>query len=135
MTTRNLYFIDSAVTDYQSLLSQLPAESEWYLLDKSRDGIGQIADIVSRYHDLDAIQIISHGSPGTLYLGSSVVNNANLADYNNQLAAIGASLTATGDIFLYGCDVAAGDAGQRFVNDLAVITGADVAAKIGRAHV
>ena len=45
MTTRNLYFIDSAVTDYQSLLSQLPADSEWYLLDKSRDGIGQIAEL------------------------------------------------------------------------------------------
>ena len=119
MTTKSLYFIDAAVIDYQSLLSQLPADSEWYLLDKSRDGIGQIADIVSRYQELDAIQIISHGSPGTLYLGSSVVNNANLADYNNQLAAIGASLTATGDILLYGCDVAAGDAGQR----------------IGRAHV
>lgn len=50
------------------------------------------------------------------------------SSYQTQLQAIGSSLTETGDILLYGCNVAQGDVGVSFVNSLAQITGADVAA-------
>jgi methionine-rich copper-binding protein CopC len=41
---------------------------------------------------------------------------------------IGDSLTETGDMLLYGCNVAQGEAGLAFINTLAQFTGADVAA-------
>ena len=126
--TRTITFIDSRVADYQTLIAGLAEGTEWFLLDAGKDGIGQMETILSRYTGLDAIQVISHGSQGALYLGSTVLDSGNLSAYRTSLQAIGASLSATGDILLYGCNVAQGDAGIQFIESLAGITGADVAA-------
>ena len=61
-------------------------------------------------------------------MGSTVLTRSNLPDYSQQLRAIDARLTATGDMLLYGCNVAQGNEGQAFVNALAALTGSDVAA-------
>ncbi|WP_459743236.1 DUF4347 domain-containing protein, partial [Pseudomonas sp. 3A(2025)] len=132
MTTKNVVFIDSRVAGYQTLIVGFSADTEWHLLDTSQDGVKQIQRLLSGHADLDSVQVISHGSIGTLYLGSTVLNGENLAQYQTQLQAIGASLSASGDILLYGCDVAQGDAGISFVDALAKITGADVAASDDR---
>ncbi|MCM2320661.1 MAG: DUF4347 domain-containing protein, partial [Pseudomonas sp.] len=128
MTTRNIYFIDSRVADQQTLIDSLPADSEWYLLDADEDDITQMLAVLANYSELESIQILSHGAPGTLYLGNSVLDNASLASYSDQLASLGSSLAETGDILLYGCNVAEGEQGQLFVDTLALLTGADVAA-------
>ncbi|MCB1965970.1 MAG: DUF4347 domain-containing protein, partial [Candidatus Accumulibacter sp.] len=130
MTTaiRQVAFIDSRITDHQTVLAELAREAEWFVLDADEDGIEQMARILAGYRKLDAIQVFSHGSPGTLYLGSTVLNSGNLADYESRFAAVGTSLTETGDILLYGCNVAQGDHGLQFINSLAQATGADVAA-------
>jgi uncharacterized delta-60 repeat protein len=130
-TTKNLFFIDSHVADYETLIANLPMGSEWFLLNPEEDGIAQMVAVLSGYANLDSIQILSHGSPGTLYLGSTRLNNDNLANYSNPLAQIGGSLTETGDMLLYGCNVAQGEAGLAFINTLAQMTGADVAASEG----
>ena len=52
---------------------------------------------------IDAILVILHGSQGALYLGSTMLNSEGLASNDVQLAAIGNSLTDTGDILLYDC--------------------------------
>jgi hypothetical protein len=77
---------------------------------------------------LDSIQIFSHGSVGAIQIGTGELSNQNIADYQSQLVAIGSSLAETGDILLYGCNVAQRDEGQKFINALATKTGADVAA-------
>ena len=126
--TRTILFIDSDVSDYQSLLVGLDNNVEVHLLNSEQDGVLQIEAALQGRSGLDSIQIISHGSSGSLSLGSSVLNNSNLNSYTDALRQIGSSLTATGDILLYGCDVAQGNAGVSFVNQLANLTGADVAA-------
>ena len=128
MSTTSIFFIDSRVSDQQALISALPEGSEWFALDADLDGLAQMASVLAGYADLDAIQILSHGAAGTLYLGSTVLSTENLGSYQSQLADIGASLTASGDILLYGCDVALGEAGSSFIAGLADLTGADVAA-------
>ena len=125
--TRTVTFIDSRVADYQTLIDGLAEGTVWYLLDAATDGIQQMESILSGYTGLEAIQVISHGSPGTLYLGSTVLDSGNLAAYQSSLQAIGAGLCDTGDILLYGCNVAQGDAGIQFIESLAGITGAFVA--------
>lgn len=45
-----------------------------------------------------------------------------------DLALLGQHLTASGDILLYGCDVAQGYLGQEFIDLLANTTSADIAA-------
>jgi Ca2+-binding RTX toxin-like protein len=128
MTTKNIVFIDSRVASYETLIAGLSADTEWYLLNADSDGVEQMQQLLVRYSDLDSIQVISHGSLGTLYLGNTVLNGDNLHSYQTQLQAIGSSLTEIGDILLYGCNVAQGDSGLEFVNSLAQITGVDVAA-------
>lgn len=128
MTIKNIVFVDSRVASYEAIISSFGADTEWYLLDAEQDGIDQMQRILAGYSELDSIQIISHGSTGTLYLGSTVLNSNNLTTNQTQLQAIGSSLTETGDILLYGCNVAQGDVGVSFINSLAQISGADVAA-------
>jgi len=48
--------------------------------------------------------------------------------YQTQLATIGNALSDTGDLLLYGCNVAPGIQWQAFITALASVTGADVAA-------
>ena len=80
--------------------------------------------------DVQAIHIVSHGAQGKLYLGNSVITGNTLANHGSALATIGDSLSAQGDILLYGCEVAGGAAGQPFIQQLAAYTRADVAASI-----
>jgi len=114
------------------LIAGLGADTQWYLLNADQDGIDQMQLILANYSGLKSIQIVSHGSIGTLYLGSTVLRSGNLASYQNQMQAIGSSLTESGDILLYGCNVAQGDAGKLFIDSLANLTGADIAATSDR---
>jgi len=125
---KNIIFIDSRVEDFEALVANLGADTHWHILDTNQEGLVQMQQILADYLQLDSIQIVSHGSTGTLYLGSTILNGNNLSSYESQLQQIGASLTETGDILLYGCNVAKGDEGISFINLLAQMTGADVAA-------
>ena len=127
---RDLVIIDSAVPDAQTLIAGLKEGSRAFILDSSRDGLAQIAEIIDAngLHDLSSIQILSHGREGQVRVGSTTLTAADLPGHADALAAIGASLAADGDILLYGCDVGANPAGAQFLNDLARLTGADVAA-------
>ncbi len=85
----------------------------------------------SRYSILGGrrgLHIISHGTEGTLYLGSTTLNQRALDSYSTLLGQIGDQMSDSGDILLYGCNVASGITGQQFIGALASITNADVAA-------
>ena len=128
MTLKHLVFIDSRVAGQETLIAQLGIDTEWHLLDAGQDGVEQMQRLLAGRTGLDSIQVVSHGAAGTLYLGSTVLNAGNLGHYQIPLQAIGSSLTETGDLLLYGCNVAQGQMGASFVDALARITGADVAA-------
>jgi len=121
-------FIDSRVADIEALIAGLEPDTQVVILDATQDGVAQIAEALAGATNLDSIHIVSHGSSGALYLGSTVLNEENLDDYRNDLSQSGAALSEDGDILLYGCEVGAGSAGQRFIEQLSLLTGADVAA-------
>jgi Ca2+-binding RTX toxin-like protein len=87
-----------------------------------------MVEYLSGRSSYDSIQIISHGSPGSIWLGSSVLDASTLDAYAFQLSTIGNSLTENGDLLLYGCNVGAGAVGESFIEKLSEMTGADVAA-------
>jgi uncharacterized delta-60 repeat protein len=128
MSTKSIVFVDSRVANYKSLIDSLTEPAEVFVLDGASDGLTQMADRLYGRTGIDAIHVISHGSVGALYLGSTVLDGDNLASYQSQLAGIGSALSETGDILLYGCNVAQGVVGLQFINSLAQDTGADVAA-------
>ncbi len=127
-STKTVVFIDPNVADWQDLVNGVEPGSLVFILDPQRDGISQITNKLAALTDINSVQIISHGGDGSLSLGSTQLNSDNLNGYSSQLQQWGKSLTATGDILLYGCDVAQGFVGKAFVQQISQLTGADVAA-------
>lgn len=125
---KQVFFIDSAVPDFELILAKLSPDSVCYILDPAQDGIRQMVDALAGVSGLDAIHVISYGASGQINLGAAQLSQDTLAQYHDQLAAIGNALSATGDLLLYGCNIAEGNAGQAFISALASSTGADVAA-------
>ena len=132
--------VDAAIPDYESLISDLSLQNanasqsesgmDVFVLNADEDGMAQITGILSSYQDIDAVLIFSHGSEGMLQLGSSRLDNAALNQNQDAVSAWGNALSEEGDILLYGCNVANGQAGIEFVESLSRITKADVAASV-----
>lgn len=128
-TRKEILVLDNAIADRETLLQGLPNDVEVILLGGG-DSLAELADALSGRTDIDALHIFSHGSAGQLYLGGETLNAEALVDEKDALARIGAALSTDGDILLYGCNTGAGEAGQAFVEQLALATSADVAASI-----
>ena len=124
----SIVFIDSRVAAIENLLTGLTQDVRVVMLDATQDGVEQMAAVLNGITGLSAIHIISHGSQGALYLGATTLSTSYLSQYQTQLTGIGNSLTDTGDILFYACNVSSGDAGHQFIQKLAVFTGADIAA-------
>ena len=123
-----LVVVDTSIEGYETLLEDLDEGTEILLLDGEADGLQQIADYVEGRDDISSIHILSHGEDGELRLGTTVIDSNNIGEYESLLESIGQSLTEDGDILIYGCNVAGGSTGIDFVSQLALFTGADIAA-------
>ncbi|HEY4545317.1 MAG TPA: Ig-like domain-containing protein [Pedomonas sp.] len=123
-----IVFVDKRVPDYQALIDAVNPGAEIILLGGDQDGVAQMAQALGGRSDVDAIHIISHGGNGVLHLGKGSLNAANMDAQSEALATIGKALTQEGDIQLWGCDVGADAKGMEFLNKLAALTGADIAA-------
>nr|WP_267874823.1 Ig-like domain-containing protein [Duganella aquatilis] len=120
-------FIESNLADLDTLLHGLSG-AEVHVLDASQDGISQIASILAGRSGIDAVHVLSHGATAAVNFGSLTLDSNNLGAHQTDLNTIKSSLSVGGDILLYGCNVGSGASGQAFVDQLAIATGADVAA-------
>ena len=121
-------FLDSALPDLPTLCNGIAMGTEVITLDVARDGVAQIAEILGNRSNLKSIHIISHGRPASLQLGAIDLNLTNLKKYANQLQLWGRSLAENAEILLYGCEVAAGEKGASFVQQIGQLTQAKIAA-------
>ncbi|NDV24536.1 DUF4347 domain-containing protein [Desulfovibrio sp. JC022] len=124
---KELVFVDTSVDNYEALLQDIDESVEVILLSGDGDAMSEMVSILEGRSDLDAIHIISHGGEGFFSLGTETISAQNLDDHQGDLSIIGESLNEDGDLLLYGCEIATGT-GQEFVNAVAELTGADVAA-------
>ena len=127
---KEVAFIDTGVADYQTLVDGIRAGVEVVLLDAGQDGLAQMALWAQSHTGYDAIHVLSHGTKGTVYLGSTELNQSLLSNgqVDYELNLLGTSLNSGGDLLLYGCSIAEGSAGQTFVLAIAQLTNSDVAA-------
>ncbi|MCP4390693.1 MAG: DUF4347 domain-containing protein, partial [Gammaproteobacteria bacterium] len=129
-----LVLVDTATDNYQQLVDDLLNQAddsrhlEVVLLDSERNGIDQISETLLAYQDLDAVHLISHGSDGAVNIGNTTLNAETLDHNSIEIGAWSEAFSNQGDLLIYGCNLAASEAGQSFVNTLAQLTGADVAA-------
>ncbi len=125
---RSLLILDAGVNAAEALISGTAPNTAIYRLNGDRDGVEQITQLLAGMRDVASIQMISHGRSGGVQLGASWLDLQTLPSYVSQLKTWSAALTADADILLYGCDVGQDAVGATFVQSLADITGADIAA-------
>ncbi|VXD25285.1 Glycosyl hydrolase, BNR repeat protein (fragment) [Planktothrix serta PCC 8927] len=124
----SIAIIDPTVPDSQHIAQGIKPGTQTYILESQPNAIEQITSILAQHTGIEALHIISHGSPGSLYLGTTELNGRNLEDYSQQLQQWRNAFTTHASIILYGCNVAAGDSGSQFLTQLYQLTGANIAA-------
>ncbi|MBO1067209.1 MULTISPECIES: DUF4347 domain-containing protein [Nostocales] len=122
-TATTIVFIDASLSDYQTLQTGVVEGVETVILSRNQDGIEQISQVLQQHPQITTIHIVSHGSPGCLYLGNGQLNLDNISKYAELLQH-----WQSENILLYGCNVAAGDAGEEFIHKLHEITNATISA-------
>ncbi|MDX5327939.1 MAG: DUF4347 domain-containing protein, partial [Marinobacter sp.] len=126
---REVYFIDTNVPGYQELITQVPEGAEVFILDPGSSGLEMMRQALEGLdYQVDAIHLISHGDAGAFRAGYDVFTSTNVHEYAERFADLGQYIATGGDFLIYGCDVAAGESGQAFLDELAGYLGADVAA-------
>ena len=125
-----LYVLDAGIDDASAILSAVSTGPAVRLvqLAADRDPVAQITEAIRGSRDVAAVHIVSHGFGGGLSLGSTRFDADSLGRSAAEISGWREHLTPGADILLYGCDVAAGDAGAAFLASLASLSGADVAA-------
>lgn len=125
---RSILFMDAAVENYSSLVAGVLPGFEAIILDSTQDGVQQITQVLSQRQNLASVHIVSHGSCGSVQLGTANLSWDTLSFYASQLQSWQNALTDAAQILLYGCNVAAGAVGKAFVQRLSELTSAVVAA-------
>ncbi|MBS0482384.1 MAG: DUF4347 domain-containing protein [Proteobacteria bacterium] len=97
-------------------------------LEPRRNAFDQIAQSLAGKTGISSIHIVTHGETGGLNIAGEIYDTARLQANAATMQRIGHALVRGGDILIYGCDVAEGAIGHRFIAALARLTGVDVAA-------
>ncbi|TAG85272.1 MAG: DUF4347 domain-containing protein, partial [Oscillatoriales cyanobacterium] len=124
----DLVIVDSKLDKYQELVSGVKAGFEVIAIAQVGNAIEQITEILNERSNINSIHIVSHGQEAALKLGQAELNIDNLETYSSQLQQWGKALSESGSILLYGCNIAAGESGIKFVQKISEITGANIAA-------
>ncbi|OKH52130.1 hypothetical protein NIES2101_15965 [Calothrix sp. HK-06] len=124
----SLAFVDTSVSNYESLIQGITPGTEVHILKAGQDAVTQITEVLLRHQGISSLHIFSHGSAGSLDFASSSLNAYNIRGYTEQLQVWGNALKPNADILLYGCNVAENALGKTFVELIHQITGADIAA-------
>lgn len=127
-----ILFVDPAVSDLDTILGNLRPEVDAIILDRGRPAVRQIAAALETREGLDAVHVIAHGAPGRVGFSAGEWSVATIKEAANDLAAIGRSLAVDGDLRLWSCETAWGEAGTAFIEALAKAVGADVSAATTR---
>ncbi len=102
-STSSIFFIDSAVEDFESLVAGVMPEAEAVVLEQDRCGVQQITEVLAQRTGICAIHIVCAGAPDSLQLGNTQLSLDNL---DRKLLQQWASAPAAPHILLYGCGAA-----------------------------
>ncbi len=127
-TAKEIVFIDSQVSDYQSIINTLDSSVTTHIIQAHENGWVQMAEILAGEKNIDAVHVIGHGNAGQIVLGDSLLNTSTINQYAATLSSIGDSLSANADLLFYGCNIASTLSGEVLIKDIAALTKADVAA-------
>ena len=130
---KELIFIDARTPDYESMVNDLRAnrpdtEIEIVIIDSDEDGIDKISATLASVDSVTAMHIISFGNGSAVQLGSVILDDAVLNARGDELLLWSGELSEDADILIYGCNLASTEAGVALIDNIAMLTDADVAA-------
>ncbi len=133
LSGKQIAFVDSSLAHFNELVAALENVT-LYQINAEQDGVSYIGNVLAQLsgqsHDpgnaVNSVHIFSHGRAGALQLGSTTLTVDNLNGYSDALSRLAQS--QTGDVLLYGCDVAKGNTGNAFIEQMARLSGADIQA-------
>jgi glucose/arabinose dehydrogenase len=125
-------FVDSAVSELLQVAQPLAEGAELILLPAGSDGVQQIRDYLAQRQNVRSVHILAHGTAGQLQLGSVNLSADTLAEHANHIRDWSVGLARGADVMLYGCDVASNSVGRMLIQEIARLSGADVAASTDR---
>jgi Ca2+-binding RTX toxin-like protein len=123
----HLVAIDRRVTDHEFLAAGIYPDTRIVFLDAERDGVEQVTEAL-KGQKFKSLHLVSHGSPGQIFLGNGFLSLDRLERYVPDLEQWAGSLGMDGELVIYGCEVAQGAVGVEFVRGLSAVLGVKVAA-------
>jgi len=129
---KEIVFIAPNLKNKSMIADELAGDAMVVYLSGDTRGLEQIAAYLKTQRDIETVRIFSHGDDGLLDLPGLPLSSENIDAWADELHGWKEALATDADILLYGCNVAATEKGQHFVNQLAQLTGADVAASTNR---
>jgi alpha-tubulin suppressor-like RCC1 family protein len=127
-----LVVVDGSLSNLQILIddiARIDPDRTILVLDPSINEATQLSNYLEQHTaSFDAIHVLSHGGEGWISLGDQTLQLSTPEQNAQFWDAIKNSLTDSGDVLLYGCNVANNAAGQTIITELANYTAADIAA-------
>ncbi len=121
------------VVDGSSLATDLVASSfgnaSTLVVGSGDDVFSAVASRLGELGGAPAIHLVSHGSPGSFTIGGSRFAADTIDEIDDALLAWNRLAGPGADLYLWGCDIAAGD-GASLIDSLHAVSGFDVAASI-----
>lgn len=134
-TPQTIAFIDTGLQDYWKLSDSLIPTTETVILHAHQDGVEQITALLMPNSYIDSVHLFAPGAPGGLKLGNTYLSLKTLEHYRSDLESwftLAQLCDRSPSLAIYGCDVAAGEVGSRFIRQLHELTGASLAASFSR---
>jgi len=130
--TSELVIVDVSTTDLHELYLSLQEQYEGsttqvVALEAVEDPFAQLSRLLEHYSELDAIHLLSFGSDGQMQLGGESIGSNELLANSAVVEKWGDSLTDSGDLLLYGCNLSATQTGQQLAQTFSTLMQADVA--------
>jgi Ca2+-binding RTX toxin-like protein len=122
-----LVAIDARVDEVATLRSHLAPGVTTIVINADADGVAEVQQALEQNPTLRELHLISHGRPGLVEFGAIGISLETIED-RSQAQILGAIGDRLDRIAIYGCNVAAGDAGSELVEKLARLTGCAIAA-------
>ena len=84
-TPNSIIIIDPTIPDSHHIASGIKPGTATYILESQPNALEQITTILAQHTGISALHIISHGSPGNLYLDTTELNSSNIEQFSPQL--------------------------------------------------
>ncbi|MDW3194093.1 MAG: Calx-beta domain-containing protein [Cytophagales bacterium] len=112
---KELLIVDGAVQNKSVFLSQDRQGVDIIEIESGQSGIVQLLATLTKYRNLEAVHVISHATSGKLQLGNDIIDAKTFEENVSALVALNGAIKPGGDLLFYGCELAKGAEGQRFL--------------------